>query len=338
MNTLNFGPIDKFILFGCCSLLLSVAKRIIRDGYQLTVFSAKRHLNEEIKDGKCLSELLYTNHIPFYESLDINKDLRILENISDKTMAISIGAAWIFDEDFINLFDGKLINMHGTRLPQHRGGATVSWQILRQDRLGFCLMHQVDKGIDTGNIIKYEEFVYPCSCRIPKDYQEYYYNQNMKFFGEFLTEIKNKNDFVCIGQPEYLSSYYPRLNTYKQAFIDWSWSLEHIECFINAFDDPYCGASTFIEGERVFLKDCYVSYVDGRFHPFQAGIVYRIGEGILFVAANEGTLIVKAVLSEDGQSIINNIKVGGRLFTPFEYLEKAKSFRAIYTPCGLKEK
>ena len=103
---------------------------------------------------------------------------------------MSIGAAWIFKDYVIkDLFKKKLYNMHGTRLPQNRGGGGFSWQIMMGNRLGFCQLHLVDKGVDTGDIIKTEEFLYPPSCRIPKDYINLYREKNMHFITSFIKEI-----------------------------------------------------------------------------------------------------------------------------------------------------
>ena len=90
-------------------------------------------------------------------------------------------------------------------------------------------------------------------------------------------------------------------------------------------------------GIDVFLFDWYY-YNDGPFHPFQTGFIYRKGENTLFVAANEGTLIVNKVLDENGNDIIKEMKVGERFFTGMEHLESAKQFKAVYTPSGLKDK
>lgn len=336
MKKINFGNIDRFILFGGGKFILYAAQKLLKHGYRVVIFSANRHLEEQI-DGKLFEKLLQESSIIYHNSENINIDNKVLENISDTTIGLSLGAAWIFKKDFIDRFKERLINMHGTRLPQNRGGGNFSWMALSRNRLGFCLIHQIDSGIDTGNIIKYKEFTYPHSCRIPKDFMEHYYQQNILFFDEFLSEIKQKKDFVCIGQPEYLSTYWPRLNTYRHAFIDWNWNLSQIECFINAFDDPYMGASTFLSGKRVFLKDCYADFSDGTFHPFQTGIVYRKSGGALFVAAGDSSLIIKKVFTEDGQNSTDSIMIGERFFTPIKYLEDAKLFKAIYTPHGLKE-
>ena len=149
--------------------------------------------------------------------------------------------------------------------------------------------------------------------------------------------MKAKVEFDVIGQPEYLSMYWPRLNTPEQAFIDWTWSLKQVENFINAFDSPYQGAATFIKGRKVFLKKCCVDYNDGPFHPFQQGIIYRKTGDTLFVSVNEGTLIIKDILNEAGKNIHNELQLGERFFTPLKYLESAKLFKAVYTPQGLKK-
>ena len=40
---------------------------------------------------------------------------------------------------------------------------------------------------------------------------------------------------------------------------------------------------------------------------------------------------------EEGNDILDKIKIGDRMFTPVEYLEKALKFRPVYTTNGLKE-
>jgi len=336
MIKINFGDINKVILFGGGLLLRDVAKQLGNSGYEVVVFSAPRHLKEQW-EGKTLKEFLIKNGIDFYEVEDINSNEQVLSSISDKTLGLSLGAAWIFKEKLIQLFNGRLINLHGTRLPQNRGGGGFSWQILRKNKLGNCLVHQVFPGIDNGDIVKYKEFVYPESCQIPQDFINYYNQKNIIFIEEFMSQIKAKKDFKVVGQPEYLSMYWSRLNTEKHAFIDWSWSLEHVETFINAFDAPYVGAATFINGQKVFLKGCQVDYNDGSFHPFQQGIIYRKMEDKILVSVNEGTLIINKVLNEDGKGVRDELRLGERFYTPLKYLEQAKLFKAVYTSTGLKD-
>ena len=45
-------------------------------------------------------------------------------------------------------------------------------------------------------------------------------------------EIRNGKVFELVKINENLSMYFPRLNTLKHGFIDWSWDTDEIESFI----------------------------------------------------------------------------------------------------------
>jgi methionyl-tRNA formyltransferase len=128
-----------------------------------------------------------------------------------------------------------------------------------------------------------------------------------------------------------MSTYWPRLSTDKHGFIDWGWSLSDVESFICAFDDPYAGAATFINSKKVRLKKCFADYNDGHFHPFQKGIVYRKSSDALFVAFEDGALVIRSIMDEKKMNVMNEISVGDRFFTPYKFLESAMQFRAIYS-------
>ena len=125
------------------------------------------------------------------------------------------------------------------------------------------------------------------------------------------------------------------MNTDRHGFINWEWDTPEIEEFICAFDAPYAGASTFVDGERVRLKKCYSEFNDGPFHPLQAGLIYKVTEDAAFVASKSGTLVVREVLNEKGQHVLKRLKLGQRFFTPREYIEEAMLFSAEYSESGL---
>ncbi|MCX8130815.1 MAG: hypothetical protein N3I35_12025 [Clostridia bacterium] len=337
---MNFGKVTQCMLFGGGQLLSELALKLVNEGFKVLVVTSERHSEELIcvdETHLSLKNFLIEKGINYVVSSNVNNDNAVISRITDSTIGISMGAAWIFRTEFINHFGGRLVNLHGTRLPQDRGGGGFSWRILRSERLGYSIIHQIDPGVDTGDIIKYKEYFYPPSCRLPVDYQNYTIKQYHILLEEFFNEIISGMDFHKLSQQEYLSEYWPRLSTDLHGYIDWSWRLRDIEQFICAFDDPYRGASTFINGIKVRVKSCFSSTNDGVFHPFQKGIVYRISAGALFVATEDGTLIIKSVSTESGEDFIKQISVGDRLYTPLKYIEDAKLFRAIYTPTGLKK-
>jgi methionyl-tRNA formyltransferase len=284
-----------------------------------------------------LGQLLTDKKINYRVSKDVNNDSFVTSRITPDTLGISIGTAWIFKAKFINRFMGRLVNIHFSKLPEGRGGAGLSWQILQNKKSACVTIHFVNPGIDTGDILHYKDFIYPASCRKPEQRLKINIKKGIGLLNEFLEKVKKQAQFNPIKQLERLSTYWPRLSTEIHGFIDWNWPLKDIELFVRAFDEPYKGASTFINNKRVYLKNCFSDFDKRHFHPFQNGIVYRKQPDALFVATEDGGLVIKEIKNEHGIDLINEIKPGDRFYTPLKFLEKAKQYRAFYTHRGLKK-
>jgi methionyl-tRNA formyltransferase len=335
----NFGKISNVVFFGGGQQLLHSALHSIAVGYETTVVTSHRHSQEPIADanGKPLVDCLTENGVRYLLSTKVDEDTAVIDLITPHTLGVSMSAAWIFNKAFIDQFQGKLVNFHGSRLPQNRGGGGVSWNILRGERIGFSLVHVIDPGVDTGPILKYEEYMFPAYCRIPIEFQKYAAEKDFALFQEMTTQIQEGRSFEGMDQPSYLSTYWPRLSTDNHGFIDWAWQLNDIEAFICAFDDPYSGASTFIGDSRVRIKGCATSVNDGTFHPFQTGLIYRISNDKVFIATESGSLIVTSVMDEEGRDYLHSLRVGDRFHTSRDVLDQALQYRASYTPEGLRK-
>jgi methionyl-tRNA formyltransferase len=334
---ITLGPLRRVVLFGGGALLLEIADRLA-DAFDLAVITAPRHA-EEIVDGAPLGVALERANRRFIvvERLD-TPEVEALVGDMASSVAVSVGAAWIFTARQIDgLLGGRLFNVHGTRLPQNRGGGGFSWQIMIGNRFGSCLMHKVTEGIDTGDIVFFEEFLFPASCRTPADYQAFY---NRRCSAKIAALLRRASDAAITlertSQPEYLSSYWPRLHTPTHGWVNWDWAPPHIERFICAFDDPYSGAQTRWADTTVRLKKCSLNHQDGHFHPFQSGLVYRVQRDWLCVAAAGAGLVIEQVFDEHGQSMIGRIKAGDRFHTPREMLDHT-AVRVTYGPRGLNQ-
>lgn len=332
------GPIEGLLLLGGGPLLRKLCLWAKSKSLSVKVVTAPRH-GEESLNGLTLVEFCEKNEIAYC----------VIEKLSDKMLPqflancerfffLSLGSAWIFKEKEIEgLFAGRLFNLHGSRLPQNRGAGGFSWLIMTGNRFGLCVLHQVDGGIDTGDIVAFEEFLYPASARTPSDYQDIYSSRNLDFIAAFIcSHLESEQHLEPIKQSEWFATYWPRLNTDLNGYIDWSLNPLQIERFICAFDNPYKGASTFLNGNKVLLKKVSLSAQDGVFHPFQRGIIYRKSGEWLCVALEEGfSLIVESVCDEDGESLLAEIRIGDRFITPSALLESALE-RVSYTPSGVE--
>ncbi len=336
-NTFNFGRIDRYVFFGggefgggeTITRMLELLN--FKNCY---VFTAGKFLETKSHTGEIYKDFLNKNHVPWWVSDDINNDSHLQEIMTPTTIGISINSPWIFNKKIIDLFDSKLINEHGMRLPQNRGGGSFTWVILQGGRNYYCAYHLVAEKIDRGAILKIKEYVVPELLPKPIDFANSQKIKHFEMLKEIISGIQEGQDFELIGQPEYLSIYYPKISSFVNGYINWSWHDSEIEKFIRAFSTPFPGARTFIGENEVIIKSSYLESNDGSFHPFQYGLVYRKYEDRLYVAAMGGSIIVDEIYDNKNSEILSKIRAGDRFFTPQKYIDQAMSSRIFFDPNG----
>ncbi len=261
----------------------------------------------------------------------------------DETLFISISARYIFKKkDIVTFFKKNLINYHNTRLPFDRGAGGLSWRIMSQDRIDNQAFHLVNEKVDAGPVVTNLKSLFPSNCNIPQDYQNYSVIKFFDMYSKFIKSLILKKRFKLLDQPDYIGNYFPRLNTKIDALIDWSLNSNEIINFINAFDDPFVGASTYINNKRingkVFIKKAQLHGGEFLNHSFKCGIVTRHDREWIVVAANNGfSLVIEKILDNKGKNIIDKIKVGDRFFTPANKISKSKSIRSKFGSKGFKK-
>ena len=240
----------------------------------------------------------------------------------DESFHLSLGAPWLFNQEFFESIKSKIYNIHGTGLPRFRGAASFSWQILSGSRIGSCTMHEIDAGIDTGDIVYDELFVYPKSCITPSDFMDFYHEKVFRTFSKIIIDILNSSfDFIPKAQSNYVSSSWPRLITDKNGAINWDYNIDELSRFIRAFDSPYPGAFSQLNQKLIRFKDVDFDRSLAGFHSFQFGQIYNIHSDIVFVAVNGGTLLLSKRQIES-QGVI--IRLGDRFSTSVDLLNVSK--------------
>ena len=339
---MRFNKLDKLILIDGYILLAEFVKEAIKDkDLEVTVFASKRHLDEKVY-GLTLKERLIRSKVAFYESADINNDKKFEREVTKNSLGIAMGAPWVFDKKTVSLFaKNHLLDYMGVDLPRYRGGAHHTWRILHQNNLG-ALNMQIITGsaaeFQKGKIIKREEFSFPEGMIKPIDFYNFMVKKEIDFFKDFIKQVKQGKSFDLMGLNEKESSFYPFLSTKNNGLINWQWPGREIYLFINAFDDPYQGASTYLGKQKIFLKDCLLLDEQEKYHPFTSGIVIRKDKKGIYIAGLDNILLIKKVLNEQGKNIMDLIKLGDRLYTPYSKLDEAMSFEAVYDCQGLTNK
>lgn len=324
---------SKLILFGgnrkyedgpLLTLALHAQKQ-----FDIVIFTDPFRLNLPTKNGHTLQSRLEKNNLKWYASEQLDYEL-LTKHVNDTTIGLSIGALWFFKQNVIDLFNGNLFNYHNTKLPTERGASAYTWKILSQNRLGGLTIHKIEEKLDVGDIVAQKNFSFPNVCRIQKDYYDYIEKKELNFIWKFLGSLSMTGTYTRIKQKEINSTYWPKIDTAIHGYLNWDWSASDIGIFICAFDDPHPGAITFIDEKKVHLKNCTMHKELTKFHPFQSGLVFKIHDGKLHVAAVGGCLIIERVLDDKGTDITNEIKLGHRFHTPISFLDNAKVSRSTY--------
>jgi len=80
------------------------------------------------------------------------KILEILDKNKIRFICLA-GFMKILSKNFINTFDGVIINIHPSLLPKYKGRNTHEKAIKNKDKFAGCTVHHVSKELDSGKII-----------------------------------------------------------------------------------------------------------------------------------------------------------------------------------------
>ena len=314
------------IFFGGGILLTKLIKITKSKKINLMVFTSVRHAKEKVSKKLSLENFLVKNKINFdiTSKLKENKLKKYVKN--NDCIGFSVGSAWIFKKNIIDIFKSRIYNLHGADLPSDRGGGGFSWQILQGKTLGYSCLHKINEKIDDGDIIQTKRFNTK-KCNNPNDWQERYIKTSTQIFRKNLSELF-LNKINARKQLKKNSIYWPRLDTEIHGWINWDWSTNEIKSFINAFGDPYPGAHTFINKKKIYLKNCKIKKKHN-FHPFQFGLIIKKSRSSILVSVRNGIIEVKNVFDEQKREF-RKFKVGDRFFTPKKKLVNALTKRVYF--------
>ena len=299
----------------------------------LFIYTEKVHLKKKCKGSISFKKFLEKRNINYKVSKNINKEIDdIKKRFSSKleNVLLLTSCIWKIDLNLINFFKKRIFNIHLGLLPTQKGAGGASWLKLINSKISAITIHEVKKEIDTGEILLQTKF------KLRKNFSlAEYYNQasrnEKKTYNQFFKIIEKKN-FFSKKQSKKNDVYMPRLDTKIHGFIDWNWKAKHIVDFVNAFDEPYQGASTFIKGKKYLLKNAKLLKHKINFHPFQSGIIFKKEKNSILIAASEGVVQIRKITDNSGKVIQSkNLRLGARFFTPYKELEKAKILTSIHT-------
>ena len=316
-NKLKFNNIENFIIFGGGELLADICSFLIKNNKKILIISSKKQINDK---KFLLKKFLIKNKIKFIILKNLNNHSKWTHLINKKSFGISHSCKWIFRESEIDLFKGRLFNIHQSNLPSFRGGGGYSWNILTQNFNSGTTIHLIDKKIDSGFSIINKKFSFPKNVKNSlAKMMKFSIKLHRKTINDFLRKIiENKSFETRKIQNNFESFYWPRLSTKKNAWINWTWSADEIVNFINAFSYPYEGAATYFDQKIIRIHNARIIKENLTFHPFQYGLIYRVSKGEAYIAAKNKSIIVDLKYINLKKGVL-----GKRLYTTNKKLEES---------------
>jgi len=184
------------------------------------------------------------NLIQVGESFDEPFKLKIAKFHAQLGICVAFGPPF-FDQEMIDFFPHKIINIHPSPLPKYRGAAPGPWQIINDEKTSAVTFFQIDKLPDHGPIIS----------QIPltissQDNSQSFYEKAFSLAANNLDSILKKylEKPVLLPQDHSQKSYFPKF-TKEDGQIDWSWTQDKIERFVRALS-PWPTAWTYVKNNQ----------------------------------------------------------------------------------------
>lgn len=147
----------KVIYMGTPDFSVGPLEAIIAAGYQVTLVVTQPDKQKgRGKEISCtpVKECAMKHGIPVFQPVKI-KEKEAIEELSKYEADIFVVAAFgqILSEEILNMPKYGAVNIHASLLPKYRGAAPIQWAILDGEKETGVTIMQMDKGIDTGDML-----------------------------------------------------------------------------------------------------------------------------------------------------------------------------------------
>ena len=213
-------------------------------------------------DKQSISILEYCNDrkIPVFVGNPRSEDSASFYKEINIDVLISINYIFIIEQDLIELPEFIAFNLHGSLLPKYRGRTPHVWAIINNEIETGITAHLIDSGCDTGAIIQQTRINIDNDDTggiILEKFKQLYY----PLIESVLTKISN-NTLQFINQDETKASFFDK-RTANDGKINWEWQKERIRNWVRAQANPYPGAFTYFQDEKLIIDE--IEYDDSSF-------------------------------------------------------------------------
>ncbi|MFN8771133.1 MAG: methionyl-tRNA formyltransferase [Neisseriaceae bacterium] len=185
------------------------------------------------------------------------------------------------------------VNIHMSLLPKLRGAAPIQRSIINgDDKTGVTIM-QMDKGLDTGDILLQEEMLINDT-----DTSEILHNKLARLGSKLIAEyLYNYPSIKPIKQSTSGISYAHKIDK-NEACINWNDNAKSIWYKIRGFN-PSPGCYTYLDGQLIKI---WQASIETKQHTKQPGTILEFSNDAICVACGNGTTLEITILQKSGKN------------------------------------
>ncbi len=205
----------------------------------------------------------------------------------------------ILSEEILNIPRFGCINIHASLLPEYRGAAPIQWSILNGDKKTGITIMQMDKGVDTGDILLQKSMDIE-----PKETGAGLFDKLAVLGSEAIVEaldLIKEGKIHPMAQDETKATHVGMLKK-EMGHIDWSKDAEVIERYVRGLNS-WPGTYSYLDGKLLKIWDADVYYGEEFRHIFRfgkvaPGEVLKADKTGIYVATGKNVLVIKSIQPE----------------------------------------
>lgn len=286
----------RIVFMGTPDFAVPCLQALIDDGHDVcAVFTQpdKPKGRHGVLSAPPVKELALKYDIPVYQpDLLKNDEIKSFFASLGADLALVVAYGKILPEEFLNAPKYGCINMHASLLPKFRGAAPIQWSIINGEKRSGVTAMQMDKGLDTGDILLSE------SVEIRDDETAQELHDELSVLGAQVMRktllMLQRGELSPVRQDDSNSTYAPILAKELSA-IDWQKSALQIHNQIRGLY-PWPGASAVLNGKTLKIHSAKLL---GKTEGEPGEVVFN--DRRLCVACGDGNAVELLVIQAPGK-------------------------------------
>lgn len=253
--------------------------------------------------------------VPFLPHPNVNSS-EFLESIKsfDADILVSMSFNQILKKEIISFPKLGFINCHAGALPFYRGRNPLNWALINGEQSFGITVHQVDEGIDTGDII--EQRLYPISLRDTYGtLLERAIYECANVLHSALIKIQSGTASITRQHDIHPVGTYFGMRTFGDEAVSFNWPARQFFNFVRAITRPGPYARCFLGNQEYAIEACELIKNSPSYIATVGEVVGRTTDGIVIKVGDKTVLVTSMAEINNGDAtsfVTPKFKIGTR--------------------------